>query len=112
MVSPEADVEASGDSTASLDGTSLSGQTIWVVQLAVVLAMLLLALPTGEVTWRPERRKRPSRRKRREAQNTAAGEVASSPSREDPAQDQPAQDPAASEPAIDQDQVPTDGGER
>ena len=54
-----------GDATTNLGGTSLSGQTIWIIQLIVVLGVLLLALPTGEVTWRPERRKRPSRKSRR-----------------------------------------------
>ncbi len=88
--------EATGDSAASLGGTSLSGQTIWVVQLAVLLGMLLLALPTGEVTWRPERRKRPSRKARRAASASVVpatvGPAAADSSAVDPA-------PAATDPA-------------
>lgn len=50
-----------GDSSQDLDGTSISGQTLWVAQVAILLGMLLLALPTGEVTWRPEQRRRQPR---------------------------------------------------
>ncbi|QIM19270.1 glycosyltransferase family 2 protein [Leucobacter coleopterorum] len=62
-VSPKMDAE--GNAAANLGGTAWSGQTIWVIQLVVVLGMILLALPTGEVTYRPERRKRASRWSRR-----------------------------------------------
>ncbi|MGO3146479.1 MAG: glycosyltransferase family 2 protein [Leucobacter sp.] len=56
-----------GDDTVVLAGTSFAGHTVWIVQLIVLFAMLLLALPTGEVVERPERRKRPGRvRKQRE----------------------------------------------
>lgn len=51
----------SGSLSVNLGGTAWSGQTIWVIQLAIVLGMLLLALPTGEVTYRPERRRRASK---------------------------------------------------
>lgn len=53
-----------GDESASLVGTSFGGQTVWTVQLILLFAMLLLALPTGEVVERPERRKRPKRARR------------------------------------------------
>ncbi|MHA3723355.1 glycosyltransferase [Leucobacter sp. HY1910] len=53
--------EVPGDSTEQLDGTSISGHTIWLGQIVVLLGMLLLALPTGEVTWRPEKRRKQPR---------------------------------------------------
>ena len=53
--------EALGDDQVKLSGTSFTGKTIWTAQLAVLLGLLLLALPTGEVVERPERRKRPAR---------------------------------------------------
>ncbi|MBP1327075.1 GT2 family glycosyltransferase [Leucobacter exalbidus] len=53
--------EMPGDVSKRLDGTSISGHTIWVGQIAILLGMLLLALPTGEVTWRPEHRRRQPR---------------------------------------------------
>ncbi|MGK0715071.1 glycosyltransferase [Leucobacter sp. W1153] len=49
------------DTRAWLSGTNFSGQAVWWVQVVVLLAMLLLALPTGEVTERPERRRKPGR---------------------------------------------------
>lgn len=59
-VSQEAD--AAEQSTASpLEGTTLSGLTVWWVQVIVLLGMLLLALPTGEVVERPERRRKKGR---------------------------------------------------
>ncbi|MFV0435572.1 MAG: glycosyltransferase [Leucobacter sp.] len=72
VVDPQADDDAAGDAAQRLGGTSISGETIWVIQLAVMLGMLLLALPTGEVTYRPARRKKPSKRKRRAAARQAA----------------------------------------
>jgi GT2 family glycosyltransferase len=62
VADPESVSDAQGDAGTRLGGTSLTGQTIWGIQLVVLLGMVLLALPTGEVTYRPERRKRPSRR--------------------------------------------------
>lgn len=54
--------DAARTSTARvLEGTTLSGRTVWWVQLIVLLGMVLLALPTGEVVERPERRRRGSR---------------------------------------------------
>lgn len=50
-----------GDASEQLDGTSISGHTLWLVQVIVLLGVLLLALPTGEVTWRPEKRRRQPR---------------------------------------------------
>lgn len=44
-----------------LGGTSLSGHAVWWIQLVVILGLLLLALPTGEVTERPDRRRRPTK---------------------------------------------------
>lgn len=38
-------------------GTTLSGTLVWWVQLIVLLGMVLLALPTGEVVERPTRRR-------------------------------------------------------
>lgn len=72
VLEPESEEVDAGDATELLGGTSLSGNTIWGIQLVVLLGVLLLALPTGEVTWRPERRKRPSKRKRRRAAKVAA----------------------------------------
>lgn len=73
-----------GDASTILDGTSLSGQTIWLIQLIVVLGMILLALPTGEVTWRPERRKRPARKSRRSAPVLATVPAATPAAEPDP----------------------------
>ncbi|GAB2561907.1 glycosyltransferase family 2 protein [Leucobacter ruminantium] len=56
-----------GDAETRLRGTSITGHTIWTVQLVVLLGLVLLALPTGEVVERPARRKRPSRRRRAKA---------------------------------------------
>ncbi|WP_017793163.1 glycosyltransferase [Leucobacter salsicius] len=53
--------EETGDSSKKLDGTSISGQTLWLGQVIILLGMMLLALPTGEVTWRPEQRRRQPR---------------------------------------------------
>ena len=64
VVDSESDETEEGDATERLGGTSLTGTTIWTVQFALLLGVLLLALPTGEVTYRPERRKRPSKRSR------------------------------------------------
>ncbi|QBE48536.1 glycosyltransferase family 2 protein [Leucobacter triazinivorans] len=61
VVDPESGSEVQGDAETRLGGTSLSGHTIWTIQLIVVLGVVLLALPTGEVTWRPEKRRRPKR---------------------------------------------------
>ncbi|RGE15866.1 glycosyltransferase family 2 protein [Leucobacter sp. wl10] len=63
VVDPDTETGPQGDAGMLLGGTSLSGHTIWTIQLAVLLGVLLLALPTGEVAWRPEKRKRPKRRK-------------------------------------------------
>ena len=62
--------EAEGDDSAALLGTSFGSQTIWTVQLVLLFAMLLLALPTGEVVERPERRKRPKRARKRGAKRS------------------------------------------
>ncbi|MBK0417696.1 glycosyltransferase [Leucobacter sp. CSA1] len=56
---------AAEDTGARLAGTSLSSSTLWWAQLIVLLGIVLLALPTGEVVERPRRRKRPSRRRQR-----------------------------------------------
>ncbi|RZT66290.1 glycosyltransferase [Leucobacter luti] len=92
VADPEADAAAPGDATEMLGGTSFSGQTIWVIQLIVLLGVLLLALPTGEVTYRPERRRKPSRWKRRStakaaerASAAAAAAAAASVTAADPA---------------------------
>lgn len=50
-----------GNSAKRLDGTSISGHTVWLGQLVILVGMMLLALPTGEVTWRPEKRRRQPR---------------------------------------------------
>ncbi len=57
----DAVASAIADTGAHLRGTSVSGQLVWGVQIVVLLAMLLLALPTGEVTERPERRRKPGK---------------------------------------------------
>lgn len=60
----DGDVDASAEQPASivsvLEGTTMSGRTVWWVQLIVLFGVLLLALPTGEVVERPERRRRGS----------------------------------------------------
>ncbi|MFT4232032.1 MAG: glycosyltransferase family 2 protein [Leucobacter sp.] len=61
VVDPDTEADVQGDAATRLGGTSLSGHTIWTIQLAVLLGVLLLALPTGEVTYRPEKRRRPRR---------------------------------------------------
>lgn len=54
-------IETSESGHASwLDNTS--GNLLWWVQLLVLLGMLLLALPTGEVVERPERRRKSKER--------------------------------------------------
>lgn len=81
-IAPQADSD--GDLTTNLGGTSWSGQTIWAIQLIVVLGMLLLALPTGEVTYRPERRKRASRWGRRKQASIATLTVVAPGAAQDP----------------------------
>lgn len=56
---PSASAGDDEDTAAALRGTGVSGEVVWAVQLIVLLGMLLLALPTGEVTERPEKRRRP-----------------------------------------------------
>lgn len=110
VVDSESDESEEGDATERLGGTSLTGTTIWTVQLALLLGVLLLALPTGEVTYRPERRKRPSKRSRASRRTGAAAgsgssAVATASAETEPAADEPAEneaaeaEPAASEPA-------------
>ena len=57
----QGDVDSRSEQAAStakvLEGTTLSGRTVWWIQLIVLLGMVLLALPTGEVVERPERRR-------------------------------------------------------
>lgn len=107
VVDPETEQEAPGDATQRVGGTSLSGQTIWAIQLVVLLGVLLLALPTGEVTYRPERRIRPSRRKQRAAARAArkaAGSptpVVVAPAPVPEPEDVAAQPAQAQEPAVD-----------
>ncbi|WP_084767195.1 glycosyltransferase family 2 protein [Leucobacter komagatae] len=78
--------DESGDDSAALVGTSFGGQTVWTVQIVLIFAMLLLALPTGEVVERPERRKRPkrvrARAQRRKQQRAAASVTAGAPAAE------------------------------
>ncbi|UOR00893.1 glycosyltransferase [Leucobacter allii] len=126
VVEPESDA-GQGDAGARLDGTSVTGSTIWAIQLVVLLAVLLLALPTGEVTWRPERRRRPARRRKlggaaaeRPGAPTAsdAGAAAAEPAVAEPAAvtDAPSEGradspppPADAEPADAKPADPTDG---
>ena len=69
-----------GDDAAALTGTSFGGHTVWIVQLALLFAMVLLALPTGEVVERPERRKRPKRQRRaRKRKNEQPQRAATAP---------------------------------
>ncbi len=94
VAEPEAtEAEAPGDAAQHLGGTSLTGRTIWAVQLVVLLGVLLLALPTGEVTYRPERRKRPKRSKRGAAQVVPAAPAATATAEVEAAEPAPA--PAA-----------------
>ena len=67
--------ETPGDANRQVDGTSFTGHTIWLIQLVALFAMLLLALPTGEVAYRPERRKRPSRKRRSQPKSTVIAPV-------------------------------------
>ena len=95
VADPEADANPQGDAGRRLGGTSLTGQTIWTVQLVVLLGMLLLALPTGEVVARPERRKRPSRRRRAPGARPAPGGDAPAAAAPSPAAESPAAADAA-----------------
>lgn len=52
------------DEVSPVAGTSVSGHTLWLAQALVLLGIVLLALPTGEVVERPQRRRRPKTRKR------------------------------------------------
>lgn len=103
-VGPKSDAE--GNAAANLGGTAWSGQTIWVIQLLVVLGMLLLALPTGEVTYRPERRKRASRWARRKVGAAATPSNPEVPSSSDAGAPEVAVDPA--QPPADPAQPPAD----
>ncbi len=54
-----AQAQAVGDETvARLGDVPVTARVLWWIQLIVLLGMVLLALPTGEVTARPERRRR------------------------------------------------------
>ncbi|MBC9953919.1 glycosyltransferase family 2 protein [Leucobacter sp. cx-42] len=50
-----------GSTSRVLAGTNLSGHTIWIIQVIVLLGMFMLALPTGEVVEQPERRVKPAK---------------------------------------------------
>ncbi len=76
------------DTGTWLDGTNLSGRLVWWVQLVVLLGMLLLALPTGEVSERPERRRKPGKA------TAAAGLPSPVAAAASPAPAQPADPPA------------------
>ncbi|WP_427870648.1 glycosyltransferase [Leucobacter luti] len=76
VAEPQGNKETPGDANREVDGISLTGSTIWIIQLAVLLGVLLLALPTGEVTYRPERRKRPSRRRKAAPRSTVVAPIA------------------------------------
>lgn len=93
--------EEPGDAERRLGGTAVTGATIWTAQLIVLLAMVLLALPTGEVTYRPERRKRPKRK-------VAAGTTADASSTEEvPAEENSVEEVSAAEASAEDDQVET-----
>lgn len=92
--------ELQGDDTKVIAGTNFGGHTVWIVQLIVLLGVFLLALPTGEVVERPERRERPGRVKRKLGR-AASGppEAPPAPAPEDPATEPvaPAAEASASE---------------
>ena len=71
--------------------------SVWIVQALLLVGMLLLALPTGEVVARPEKRPRVKKRQPREPRQVAvpAGQVAAAKAA-DPAE---AAEVAAAEPA-------------
>lgn len=96
-----------GDDSAVLVGTSFGGQTVWTVQLILIFAMLLLALPTGEVVERPERRKRPKRArgKRRSKQRAAASLAAGAAAAPEPT---PEVAPAAEAAQVTHDELPAE----
>ena len=50
-----------GKTVARLGDVPVTARVLWWIQLIVLLGMVLLALPTGEVTARPERRRRAKR---------------------------------------------------
>lgn len=83
--------EAPASTTRVLDGTTLSGQTVWWVQAIVLLGIVLLALPTGEVVERPARR---SVRKAKSADSVA---LAEQPAEPDPSIPESAPQPAGTE---------------
>jgi hypothetical protein len=86
-----------GSAASPLEGTTISGVTVWWVQVIVLLGMLLLALPTGEVVERPERRRRGS--KTPPADGSALAPVAEAdstpPAQTEPDVPEPEAEPAA-----------------
>ncbi|WP_166986797.1 glycosyltransferase family 2 protein [Canibacter zhoujuaniae] len=57
----------------NISALQLTSHTLWAAQIVLLLAMLLLALPTGEVTETPP--KRPRRRKRMRVRDTDAAVI-------------------------------------
>ncbi|MBK0422399.1 glycosyltransferase [Leucobacter sp. CSA2] len=88
---PKGATPAPGDANEKLFGTTLPGTTIWIIQLVVLFGVLLLALPTGEVTYRPERRRKPSKRRGGRAPETTVVAPVAVDGRELAEHDEPAE---------------------
>ena len=113
IADPESTSVDEGDAGARLSGTSFTGHTIWAAQLAVLLGLFLLALPTGEVVERPERRKRPGRRKPERVLVSSEGSIVETAKDQEAGDAEPATAPAEAAatpvaPAVDEDVAATE----
>lgn len=120
------DTAPGGGTDQGDDGTGLLTQlgnlsnaafahALWVLQIAVLLGVVLLALPTGEVFERPERRRKNAVAVGVEAADaeaadaeTAGAEVIAGQGEDQPAAEQPAPVEAAHEPSADAGPVSSD----
>ncbi|XPP27452.1 MAG: glycosyltransferase [Leucobacter sp.] len=115
---PSGVTAADADETVTqLGGVSITARVLWWIQLIVLLGMVLLALPTGEVVERPARRRRAQPAKITVAADPGSPAASIAPAAlSDPAvASDPAApaDPAASaDPAAETDSRTDEGGER
>ena len=71
-IAPAAAADDNERTVISVAALQVTAYTIWVVQIVVLLGMILLALPTGEVVERPEKRARVKRRRKKARSGVAA----------------------------------------
>ena len=93
--------QAGIDEVTDLEGTTLGANTLWWAQVILVLSMLLLALPTGEVVERPPKRKRPSRRRAAKTRIAVGGGAAATAQETAPTADPADADADAAAPETD-----------